>query len=198
MKTPVQLVLALTMALSASAMADHPYNPGGPVVRDHRYPGNGGPVVVRPAPQLVEQVLGTTSLSYSMDRDYISVANCRAIGISQGIRLRVSGAAAYIDSVRVRFENGMMVSLPVGGTYRAGMTTAMINLPGYGQCVDSVWIEGETVEARHYRMGRPSHGGPWGRGGVVRDRRRMPAPIYREARVTVYGLVQASPGIRRF
>lgn len=162
MKTVANLLLALSLFSSVSALADHPVvrrrvivrpAPRPPVVRPipHRpYPG---PIVSRPVAR--ERVLGSTTLSYNLDRDVINVIDScpsRFAPPVRSLRIRVTGAPARIDQIRVRFQNGLSRNLPVGGYVQPGQTR-IVDVPGIAQCVDAVSILGETLES-YYRVGQ--------------------------------------------
>lgn len=146
-------------------------------------------------------MLGSTTLSLSWDSDTIYVNDCREVGRTQALKIRVSAAAAYIEGIRVRYNDGSIEDLVgVAGEYSPSSQSRMIDLTndhsyrGYrdNKCIASVSIMGETLEGRNYRMG----GMRGRRGGHMRDHRRIPT-FAREARVTVTGLVETM-GIRRF
>ena len=143
MKTASKLVLVLSLMASTSALADHYPAPYRPAPR---------PVVVFHPAMPETRVLGSTSLSFSADRDLIIVRDSCPSRFAFPVRalmLEVNGADARIDFVRVRFDNGMSDELPVHETLLAGTRTRMIDLRGAAHCIDTISVMGETLGRSH-------------------------------------------------
>lgn len=169
MKLVTRLLLALSVMSSTSAFADHPIvrrpivRPRPPIVRPVPHPRPARPIHHNPLRS--ERVLGSTTLSFNLDRDVIRVFDScpsRFAPPVRALKIRVSGAPARIDQIRVRFQNGLSQVLSVGGYVQPGQAR-VVDVPGRAQCVDAISVLGETVDGYY-------HGG------------------YREARVTISGL----------
>lgn len=110
--------------------------------------------------------LGTVRVSDFSRTQYVPVNSCNyTTGRIAAIRLTAERDAVDIQSVRVRFENGRTQELfGARGYLYPGQTTRVLDLNGYGRCIDSIEIVASDNDFGD--VGRP------GRGGTVCRRTR--------------------------
>ncbi len=162
-------IALLLVAVSVESFAQHRPRrhgePGG--VRRRTVPGPGpvrrhpapGPVIRRHPPVVVRRyptrtfpgygatvTLGDVLISGHNDSSYEQVDSCSYVygeGRISAIKLRALNDDVTIRGVRVRFEDGGGVSLPILSGYLYNrQETLWADLPGSSRCVDSVQIVG--------------------------------------------------------
>lgn len=110
---------------------------GGASPGDAKPPAGGG---------AADGVLGTMTLSDQPDRDVLRLAPCGTRGntpVNQ-IKMRVDAHPAEINRVRVIFENGNEVNVPVNRVIKPGTTSDWRDLPGDKRCIDRIVVVGDT------------------------------------------------------
>lgn len=100
-------------------------------------------------------VLGTMTLSDQPDRDVLRLPPCGTRGnkpVNQ-LKIRIDDHPAEINRVRVVFENGSEVNVPVNRVLPAGTVSEWRDLPGDKRCIDRIVVVGDT-ESVGFRPGK--------------------------------------------